>query len=64
MYLKRFKAQFYTVKGAIKFQNRVKVYTSCIPHMNALAIYNNKRGVSSKVHPCTGTKALYRLYGP
>ena len=23
-----------------------------------------KKGEKGKVHPCTGTEALYRLYGP
>ena len=31
MYLERSKAQFYTVKGAHKFQSSVQVYTSCTP---------------------------------
>jgi hypothetical protein len=54
-----------TVTGEVT-KARTKIICNCsslTSELNILQIFKKKE-VTSKVHPCTGTEALYRLYGP
>ena len=39
-------------------------YLKLVPALNKINSINATHGKKGKMHPCTGTEALYRSYGP